>query len=331
MPKVFISTVPFGLVDDGPLRLLQDAGVEYLVNPEGRKLAPEAIGDYARDMDGLIAGTENIAVVLERAPGLKIVSRVGIGLDSVPLALCRERGVCVAYTPSAMSRAVAELTIGMMLGAARSICAADRAVRRGEWRRPLGRRLGGSVVGLVGFGRIGSLVARCLAPFGPAEVLVYDVRDLSDSLAALAAETGAAIRQVDLPTLLEQSHFVSLHTPLVAGTRRLIDAAALSRMRPDAILLNAARGGLVDEQALYEALKESRIAGAALDCFENEPYAGPLRELDNVLLTPHMGSSSMDCRAAMEMQATQNVVSFFKGESPAGLVPEEEYRAQEAG
>lgn len=331
MPKVFISTIPFGESDDEPLRVLKKAGIEYRINPEGRKLTPEEVGEYAREADALIAGTEDVATVLGLAPNLRIVSRVGVGLDSVPLGLCRERGVCVAYTPAAMSPAVAELAVGAMLCAARGVCAADRRVRRGEWRKPMGRRLGGAVIGLVGFGRIGSLVARYAAGFQPAEVLVSDVQDLTNTLKALAGEAGLAIRQVELAELLEHAHFVSLHAPLTPSTRHMIGAKELDMMREEAVLLNLARGGLVDEAALLEALQSGRIAGAVLDCFEQEPYDGPLRELDNVILTPHMGSSSADCRTAMEVQAARNVADFFRGETPAGLVPESEYLNQAGG
>lgn len=329
MPKIFISTLPFGEGDSTSLDLLRATGWDVLVNPTGRKLTAEEVGGFCADADALIAGTEKIATVLERAKSLKIIARVGIGLDSVPLRTCRDLGIAVTYTPDAVTMAVAEAALGAMVILARRMHAADKAIRKNTWKRPVGRRIGDSVIGLAGLGRIGTQVVRLLGPFVPREILVHDLRDMEAHLAGLARENGLRIRQASLEEVLRTSHLVSLHLPYSAGTRHLIDGPALDLMQPEAFLINYARGGIVDEAALCERLKDGRLAGAALDCFEQEPYSGPLCELDNVLLTPHLGSSSLDCRARMELEAAEEVIRFFRSEPLKNPVPPFEYENQE--
>ena len=162
-----MSTHPFGSLNSRPLELLRQTGFEFQINPLERKLTSQEVAEMAGNCDALIAGTENISLVLEKAPNIKIVSRVGIGLDSVPLKECRRRNVVVCYTPDAVTMAVAELTVGLMLNITRFVCTADRQIRTGVWQRLQGRRLGKSVIGLIGFGRIGNSVARLLVPYHP--------------------------------------------------------------------------------------------------------------------------------------------------------------------
>ena len=171
MPKIFISTVPFGEADKKPIELLDQSGFEYVINPLNRKLKPEEVGELAQDCDGLIAGTENIHLVLEKAKSLKIVSRVGIGLDSVPLLECRKKEITVCYTPDAVTMAVVELTIGLMVSLTRKVCLADRNIRSNNWNRLQGKRLEKSIIGLIGFGRTGSNIARVLSEFKPKQIL----------------------------------------------------------------------------------------------------------------------------------------------------------------
>ena len=175
LPKIFVSTHPFGALDSRPLELLRQTECEFQINPLGRKLTSQEVAEMAGNCDALIAGTENIALVLEKAPNIKIISRVGIGLDSVPLKECRELNVVVCYTPDAVTMAVAELTVGLMLNITRFVCTADRQIRSEEWQRLQGRRLGKSVIGLIGFGRIGKSVARLLVPFSPIIILKINI------------------------------------------------------------------------------------------------------------------------------------------------------------
>ena len=324
MPKIFISTVPFGEIDSTPIRLLKETGWEYKINPLGRKLSPNEVAELALDYDGLIAGTEDLKPLIEKSNKLKIISRVGIGLDSVPLALCREKGITVAYTPDAVTMAVAELTVGIMISLTRHTLISDKSLRLGEWRRRQGKRIGMSIIGIIGLGRIGTNVVKLLAPFRPEGILVNDIKDKSKHIAEFR-NGGLNIRQVEKKEIYRKSDIVSLHIPLSSQSRNLINAETLQHFKKETYLINLARGGIVNEIDLYKALITGQIGGAAIDCFEEEPYCGPLAELDNVLLTQHMGSCSFDCRARMEMEATQDLIRFFIGEPLKNEVPEEEY------
>ena len=328
MPRIFVSTHPFGVLDSRPLELLRQSGFEFQINSLERKLTSQEVAEMAGDCDALIAGTENISLVLEKSPNIKIISRVGIGLDSVPLKECRRRNITVCYTPDAVTMAVAELTVGLMLNITRFVSAADRQFRTGVWERLQGRRLGKSVIGLIGFGRIGKKVAHLLAPYYPCNLLINDIKDKSLELNTML-ETGLSVEKAPLSKIYKESHIISLHLPLYSMTRNMIAEKQLRQMRSDAFLINTARGGIVNEQALHEALCKEKLGGAALDVFEEEPYIGSLASLNNVLLTPHMGSCSHDCRAQMELEATEEVIRYFQGEPLQNKVPEEEYVYQE--
>lgn len=323
--RVLVTTVPFGATDPKPLGLLREAGVPFVVNPLGRKLRAEEAAEMVRDFEILIAGTEPITDdVLERAPRLELICRVGVGLDSVDLAAARRRGVRVSYTPEAPAPAVAELTIALTLDALRRVTETDRQIRGGLWQRNSGARLATSTVGIIGLGRIGRRVAKLAQGFG-ARVLATDIAPDH----AFAARSN--IELVPLARLLAESDIVTVHVPLTPETEHLLSSSTLALMKPSAVLINTARGGIVDEDALLSFLREERIAGAAMDVFRDEPYYGPLREAERCILTAHMGSMSHDCRSRMEIEATLEAVRFFRGEPLLQPVPEEEYAAREAG
>lgn len=325
--SVFVSTTPFGAYDRAPVDWLAATGWNVRINDTGRKLTPGEVADMARDCDGIVAGTEDLNPLLDTNPHLKVISRVGVGLDSVPLQRCRDRAIAVAYTPDAVTPAVAEFAIGAMLTACRAIALSDRQVRRGKWIRHQGIRIGTSCVGIVGFGRIGSAVGRLLTNFRPVELLVCDILDKRREIDKLVA-TGVHARTADLGEFLETSDIVSLHVPLRPSNRNLIGTPEFDRMKPGAYLVNAARGGIVSEHALVAALTRGRLAGAAVDVYETEPYSGPLAELKNVVLTAHMGSCSVDCRAKMERDATADLIRFFRHGILSNPVPDDEYDNQ---
>jgi len=325
--SIFVSTTPFGAHDPEPVAWLASTGWNVRVNNTGRKLSPSEVADMARDCDGIIAGTEDLNPLLDANHRLKVISRVGVGLDSVPLQRCRARNIAVSYTPSAVTAAVAEFTIGMMLSICRQIASVDRGLRAGRWRRAQGSRIGASRVGIVGFGRIGSAVGRLLVGFDPAEVLVRDILDKRAEIAELAA-CGLRLREAGFEEIMTECDIVTLHVPLKPSTRGMIGPRELRLMRRDAFLINAARGGIIDETALLDVLRVGHLGGAALDVFEGEPYVGPLRELDNVLLTAHMGSCSLDCRAQMERDATADMIRYFEKRPLENPVPDDEYDNQ---
>lgn len=316
VPHVLITTAPFAEKNREPLDLLERAGYSYLVNPFGRKITEEDYLTLIPEVDALVAGTEPItARVMAAAPKLKVISRVGIGLDNVDLIEARARGIAVSYTPDAPSPAVAELTIGLMLSLLRGIHVANPGAHAGQWKRIMGRRLNQLTTGIIGVGRIGSRVVNLLRPFG-GRILAHDIAP-DPSI--------EGVEWVDRERLLAESDVVSVHVPLTALTQGLIGPAELGAMKRDAVLINTARGGIVDEAALAEALRARRIAAAAIDVFRVEPYAGELCGLDNCLLTSHMGSMSEDCRYRMEYEAVTNAIRYLNGETLEQLVPESEY------
>ena len=317
--RVLITTVPFGEVDRRPLELLESEGIEYVVNPIGRRLRVEELADMIADFDVVIAGTEPImAEVMDRGSRLRLISRVGIGLDSVDLQAARQRGILVSYTPDAPAPAVAEMTMGLILSLLRSLAQTDRAMRGGVWHRIVGRRLSELTVGVVGVGRVGKRVIRHLQGFAPGIL----ANDLAPDLEFGAAH---AIRWVDKETIYKEADVITLHLPLTPLTRHMITRRELDAMKPDAVLINTSRGGIVNEHDLAQALKGGRLGGAALDVFAQEPYSGELVTVENCLLTCHMGSMARDCRAKMELEATEEAVRFLKGEPLRLLVPEDEY------
>ena len=324
--KVLVTTVPFGTQDRRPIDELEAAGIDYVINPLGRKLKEEELAELITDVDCVIAGTERIgALALKNAHKLKLISRVGIGLDSVDLLEARRRGIKVCYTPEAPAPAVAELTLGLILSLLRSIPLSNQDLHSGEWHRYFGRRLGNCTVGVIGAGRIGSRVIGHLNGFGVKSILVSD-RNPEKTFDSMGNVTRA-----DNETIFERSDVVSLHLPLTVETRNMISSKDLRKMKPNAIILNTSRGGIINEKDLYDVLVSGHLGGAAIDVFDKEPYEGLLATIDRCVLTAHMGSMTIDCRVRMEVEATQEVIRFFNGEALSSVVPEEEFDVQRAG
>ena len=295
--RVLIGVSSFAEADDRPLGRLRSAGLGVTPNPFGRRLTgPEVSELMASDVVGLIAGLEPLDRGVLAGSHLRVVSRVGAGLSNVDLDAARDLGIDVRSTPDAPTEAVAELTLGAALALLRGLPAMDRAMHDGRWERHLGAQLGGKTVVIVGFGRVGRRVAELLAPFG-ARVLVVDPN--------LDPSQTAGYPLLPLSEALPQAEVLTLHA---SGEDRLLDAAAFAAMADGVFVLNAARGGLIDEAALAAALDSGKVAGAWLDTFVDEPYAGPLRAYSNVLLTPHAGSDTRECRARMEMEAVENLL-----------------------
>lgn len=303
MPKLLISTSSFDVKSNQILQNLQAQGFEIVLNPYGRKLKEaEVLELLSDDVVGMIAGVEPLTQeVLKSTQSLKVISRCGIGTDSVDLNTAAELGIPVHITPSAPVIAVAELTVSLILSVLRRTSEADRALREGNWKPLMGRLLASQVVGILGYGRVGNRVGQLLKTFG-AKRIAHDI--FCD--ASLFADT------VCVPSLEEfipSATVITIHIPYNQDNHHLVDRAFINRMQPGSILINTSRGGLVDEQALYEALVSGHLAGAALDVFEEEPYHGLLRTLPQVILTPHMGSYAKEARVQMEEEAAQNLLN----------------------
>jgi len=323
MPKILITTVPFGENDRLPLDLLESSEIEYLINPYNKKLTENQLLELIGDFDVLLAGTEPITdKVMTQAPNLKFISRVGIGLDSVDLNAARRRGIKVSYTPDAPSPAVAELTLGMILSLLRSVHISNNQIRQGNWKRILGRRLNDITIGIIGVGRIGTLLLRCMGGFGRIRILVNDIMPRKQ----LNREFN--LEWVTKEQIYQDADVISLHLPLTPLTKNMICSEQLLQMKKNAFIINTSRGGIINEKDLHKVMLEGHLGGAAIDVFENEPYAGNLVEIERCLLTAHMGSMSIDCRSEMEVGATEEAIRFLSGKPLQSEIPKSEYENQ---
>jgi len=277
---------------------LKNAGVEVKLNPFAARLTEDQVIELlGTDTIGLIAGLEPLTKnVLQAAKSLKVIARVGTGLDSVDLAAAKQLGITVLNTPDAPTKAVAEFTLAHILGLLRHVSQADRQVRVGVWKGLMGSLLETKTVGIVGFGRIGKRVATLLSAFG-ASVIISD-----------AQVSKSVYPNVELDELCIKSDILSLHLPYNEATHHIINEKNLNLMKKGSYIVNISRGGLVDETALLAALKSGHLAGAALDCFEQEPYEGELRNLETVQITAHMGSYARETRDLMEQEASRLLV-----------------------
>ncbi|MCL0102756.1 phosphoglycerate dehydrogenase [Dehalococcoidia bacterium] len=307
MSRILITTSSFGKEDSSAIKLLQDAGYEVILNPYGRRLSEGEVLNLVLELKpvGIIAGLEPLAArVLEQAEDLKVISRCGIGLDNIDLNAARSRGIAILNTPDAPTQAVAELTVGLIFDLLRRISFLDRELRKGNWRKETGSLLQGRKVGIVGLGRIGKRVAELLLALG-AKVAGTDVKPDFKWL-----QTNQ-VPLVSLDELLKESEILCLHVSYAADNKHLIGKREIEAMRKGAYLVNLSRGDVVDEDALYLALTNGHLSGAVLDVFYQEPYTGPLTKLNNIILTPHIGSYARESRLEMEMQAVKNLLSVL--------------------
>lgn len=308
---VLVTPRSFGRGDDS-LRAELERSVAHVRYAAAPNLAADGLGELLADVDGWIAGLDAItAEVLAYAPRLRVIARYGVGVDQIDLAAARARGIVVTNTPGANTDAVAELTLALFSALARSIPWSDREIRAGRWPTVDGRELGRSTVALVGLGAVGKGVARRARALGCSVVATDPAAD-----PRFAAEH--RIRLVELDEALAAADFVSLHLPLTPETAHLVDAGFLARTKPGAYLVNTARGGLVDEQALADALRSGHLAGAALDVHDTEPLPvdSPLRALDNLVLTPHSASHTKEAYANMGRMALRDCLAVLDGEPP---------------
>ena len=320
--KVLITTVPFGNRNRLPLDLLNNANIEYLINPLNKKLNEKELIEMVKDFDAIIAGTEKISEkVINNASKLKHISRVGIGLDSVDLIAAEKNGIKVSYTPDVPAPAIAELTIGMMLNLLRSMHVSNSKMHKGEWYRIFGKRLSNVTIGLIGVGRVGIRVIKHLQGFGSPKILA---NDLSESV----KELDLPVQWVEKEKIFKEADVITLHLPLTKLTKDLVKKDHLLLMKKDAIIINTSRGGIINENDLYNIMKSGHLSGAAIDVYENEPYDGPLKEIERCLMTSHMGSMTTDCRSKMEIEATEEVIRSLTGRSLKREVPQLEYDVQ---
>ncbi len=310
--KILVTPTSFEKPENAQARALLEGFADHVVyNDLGIPLKGVDLLSRLEGVDGYVAGLDYItADIIEQIPSsLKVISRYGAGVDRVDIAACKKKGILVTNTPGANATAVCELAFGLMLSAARNIPSLHRAVEQGQWPRSDGMELAGKTLGIVGLGAIGKKLALRALAF---EMTVQAFDPFLDQAFALAQ----GIADVPLDRLLRTSDVVSLHVPLTEQTRHMINAESLALMRKGAIIINTARGGLIDEEAAAGALREGRLRGLGLDAFEQEPLRdSPLIGLPRVVFTPHTGAHTAEAVFNMGMMAVRNAISILKGES----------------
>jgi D-3-phosphoglycerate dehydrogenase / 2-oxoglutarate reductase len=307
--RIYIALSEFCRNDDRPRRLLMESGFEMCENLSGRRLLREEIIEALRGASGVVAGVEPYdAEILGSLPDLRCISRCGVGLDNVDLTYARERNIGVLNTPTVVVQPAAELTVAMILDLLKKLTRHTALLRSGRWEKMTGGLLAGRKVGVLGLGRIGKRVAEMLSNLD-ARVYGSDVAP-DPEWAKRHVVTLLPVRE-----LLETVDVLTLHlSPLPENPFRLGERE-IRLMRPGALLVNVSRGQTVDEEALYQALKEGHLDGAALDVFPEEPYTGKLRDLDNIILTPHIATLTKESRSQMELEAVANLVRFLSESS----------------
>lgn len=296
--KIAIGPSSFSAKSNKPLEMLEAAGCEVVPNPFGRRLTEEEIIEHLNEVDGLIAGLEPLnRKVLESAPQLKAIARVGIGMNNVDQDAAAELGIKVSNTPEGPTNAVAEMCLAALLAIGRNIVPCNNALHAGEWDKRIGFSVSGTKVLLIGYGRIGRRFGELLHFMG-AELLICDPFLSEDSLSL-------GERLVDLEQGLSEAEVVSLH---ISGSEEVLGEKQFGMMQKGVVLMNSARGELVNEDALVEALKSEKVADAWLDVFWKEPYQGALCDYPQVLLTPHVSTYSKQCRLSMETGAVENLL-----------------------
>jgi len=323
-PKV-LATRPLFPAAQAILKSACDA--EYWTKPE--RISREELLQRIKDKEGLVCLlTEKInSELLSAAPKLRIVANVAVGYDNIDVAECTKRGVVAANTPGVLDETTADFAWTLMMAVGRRLVEGDTLARSGNWKgwdldQLVGTDVWGKTLGIVGFGRIGRAMARRALGFHMKVIYADAVR----APEALEKELKAEHRELN--SLLAEADFVSVHVPLLPETRGLFDAVRFLKMKPTAYLINTSRGAVVDEAALVQALENGKIAGAALDVFENEPLIHPGLKRPNVVLAPHIASASIETRTKTECMAAENVVALFQGQQPRNMLNPEVLKAK---
>jgi D-3-phosphoglycerate dehydrogenase / 2-oxoglutarate reductase len=304
--KILASPSSIGQISSKPFELLEANGYEVVRNPFGRKLTKEETINLGKDCVGIVAGVEILdSIVIDSLPNLKCISRVGIGMDNVDVLYAENKGITVLNTPNGPTRAVAELTLGLTLSLLRKIPNAHYDLKNRIWKKQTGNLLYEKKVGVLGLGRIGRMVAEMFRSLGN-PVVGYDLYPNLE----WAKKNNVEI--LSLEQLLNQCDIITIHIPGNSDGSPVINQEVLSSLKEGAFLVNVSRGGVIDEEALYKFLTNGKLSAAAIDVFNNEPYSGKFCDLDNVILTPHIGSYAKEGKVKMEVDAVINLINALK-------------------
>lgn len=296
--KIAISTSSFASIDSTPLDLLENKGLDVVSNPFGRKLTEDEIINHLQGRDGLLAGLEPLnSNVFQNCPELKAIARVGIGMDNVDLDAAKIAGIKVSNTPDSPTHAVAEMTLAAALNLSRNILSANAALHQKKWTKSISMGLKNTKVLFVGYGRIGRRTAELFRAMG-SHIIVYDPALSQDEL-----QMGEKL--MELKDGLQSADIITLHA---GGMLPILTESEFEMMKDNVIILNSARGSLIDEDALIRALESGKVASIWMDVFLEEPYKGKLTEYDQILLTPHISTYTVQCRREMEMAAVNNLL-----------------------
>lgn len=307
--KILVTPTSFQPGSGNPaLETLQSVYPDLVFNPAKRPLTEDELIPLLQDCDGYIAGLDFVTEkVLRACKKLKVVSRYGVGFDRVDIAAAKELGIAVTNTPGVNSEAVAELSMALILSLVRRVPYLDTQTKANQWIRSTGTELAGKTLGIVGLGAIGKIVARCAKGFDM-KVIAYDPYIQE----TYCTEHGIGIR--DLDTLIREANVISLHLPLNDQTYHIIDKAAIEKMQPGTIVVNASRGAIIDEDAAYDALLSGQLGGLGLDAFENEPPTdSKLLTLNNVVATPHTGAHTAEATLKMANASVANLIDVLEG------------------
>lgn len=300
--SILIATSTFAEHSKESLSILEKSYSKITYNKLSKKLSSRELINHATNSIGIIAGTEIYSkAILKELPSLKVISRLGVGMDNIDLNAAKDLGIKVFKTQTTPAPAVSELVLGLMIDLARKISYQNNTLKSGKWEKTMGNLLQGKVLGIIGLGSIAKSFVQLVKGFN-FKILAYDLNHDKE----FAIENN--IKYCDLDAILNHSDIISIHLNLSDQTRLLINEEKINKMKENVILLNTSRGEILDEDALYIALKNNPLMSAGLDVFHNEPYLGPLKELSNTILTPHIASYGKEIRNKMELDAVNNLI-----------------------
>lgn len=313
--KILITPRSFASISKNPMEMLEEKGYEIIKNETGKPLNNKEMSVLIEDVDGIIIGIDDLnAGIIKQAHNLNVISKYGVGVDNIDIKAATTHGIVVTNTPKANINAVADLTFALMLALARRIPEADRETKVGNWKKFIGTSVWRKKLGVIGLGKIGRQVVKRARGF-EMEILCYDI--IQDE--EFARQFG--VRYVDLETLLKESDYITIHTPLNDATRDMIGYKELEMINENAFLINTSRGGIIDEKALYDALKNNKIKGTALDSYKEEPPENSLLvELENIIMTSHNGAYTKEAINNMGIQAAQNLIDVLEGREPENRI-----------